>query len=295
MIFRASTTSRARMPTLTELNLYPIKSCGGISLREATLTPAGLMHEHIYDREWMVVDENSSFISQRSYPKMALISPRIKSETMELRAPGMLHLEIPLDLSDPETAPTLEVEVWGTKVKAYDCDETTAAWFSNAIGTPCRLVRFHPHAKRVANQKWTGDVEAPTLFSDGFPVLVVSQASLDDLNEKLKAQGRATLPMNRFRPNIVVDGIGAFEEDYAASLDFGDCVLKPVKPCARCTIPSVDQVTADVGPDPLDILRTYRADPKVDGGITFGMNAIVVKGEQQLLRVGQEVDVELAF
>jgi uncharacterized protein len=283
------------MATLTELNLYPIKSCGGISLREATLTPAGLMHEHIYDREWMVVDQNGVLVSQRDFPKMALISPRIKSETMELRAPGMLRLEIPLGLADPDTAPTLEVDVWGTKLKAYDCDDITAAWFSNAIGTTCRLARFHPHAKRLASEKWTGDVEAPALFADAFPYLVISQASLDDLNEKLSAQGRAALPMNRFRPNIVVTGIGAFEEDYAATLDFGDCALKPVKPCARCTVPSVDQATAEVGPDPLDILRTYRVDPKVDGGITFGMNAIVVKGEKQVLRVGQEVGVELAF
>lgn len=283
------------MAILTELNLYPIKGCAGISLREATLTKAGLMSEHIYDREWMIVDENGVFLTQRSHPKMALISPRIKSETLELRAPGMLRLEIPLDLPDPNTAPTLDVEVWGTKVKAYDCDETTAAWFSNAVGAKCRLVRFHPHAKRTANAKWTGDVEAPTLFSDGFPVLVISQASLDDLNEKLQAQGRAALPMNRFRPNIVINGIGAFEEDYTDVFDFGKSALKPVKPCARCTVPSVDQATAEVGPDPLDILRTYRVDPKVDGGITFGMNAILVKGENQVLRVGQEVDVELAF
>jgi uncharacterized protein YcbX len=283
------------MATLTELNLYPIKACGGISLREATLTRAGLMHEHVYDREWMVVDENGVFITQRHYPRMALISPRIKSETLELRAPGMLRLEIPLDLPDPDSAPTREVEVWGTKVKAYDCDETTAAWFSNAIGTPCRLVRFHPHAQRLASAKWTGDIEAPTMFSDGFPVLLISQASLDDLNDKLKAQGRAPLPMNRFRPNIVIDGIGAFEEDYTAALDFGQAALKPVKPCARCTVPSVDQATAEIGPDPLDILRTYRVDPKVDGGITFGMNAILVKGESQVLRIGQEVGVELAF
>lgn len=283
------------MAILTELNLYPIKGCAGISLREATLTKAGLMSEHIYDREWMIVDENGVFLTQRSHPKMALVSPRIKLETLELQAPGMLRLEIPLGLPDPDTAPTIDVEVWGTKVKAYDCDETTAAWFSNAIGTKCRLARFHPHAKRLASAKWTGDIEAPTLFSDGFPVLVISQASLDDLNEKLTAQSRAALPMNRFRPNIVIDGIGAFEEDYTAELDFGDSALKPVKPCARCTVPSVDQATAEVGPDPLDILRTYRVDPKVDGGITFGMNAILVKGENQVLRVGQEVDVELAF
>lgn len=283
------------MPILTELNLYPIKSCAGIALREATLTAAGLMSGHIYDREWMVVDAQGEFLTQREHPKMALITPRIKADTLELRAPGMLRLEIPLDLADPTDAPTLEVRVWDDSVKAYDCDDTTAAWFSNAIGVACRLVRFHPHAKRVANTKWTEGVEAPTLFSDGFPMLVISAASLDDLNRKLTAQGRNALPMNRFRPNIVINGVDAFEEDFAATFGIGRAVLKPVKPCPRCPIPSIDQTTGTIGPDPLDILQTYRANPKVDGGITFGMNAILLEGEGQVLRIGQDVDITLAF
>ena len=283
------------MPTLTELNLYPIKSCAGIALREATLTAAGLMSEHIYDREWMVVDANGVFMTQREHPKMALITPRIKAETLELRAPGMLRLEIPLGLPDPDDAPALDVRVWNDTVKAFDCDETTAAWFTGFLGVPCRLVRFHANAKRIANADWTGGIEAPTLFSDGYPVLVISQASLADLNEKLVAQGRDALPMNRFRPSLVIDGVGAFEEDYAASLAIGNATLKPVKPCARCPIPSIDQATGTIGPDPLDILQSYRANPKLDGGITFGMNAILLNGDGELLRVGQEVDVQLAF
>jgi hypothetical protein len=283
------------MPTLTELNLYPIKSCGGIALREAIVTTAGLMSEHIYDREWMVVDAHGHFLTQREYPKMALIAPHIKADTLELRAPGMLRLEIPLGLPDPEKAPTLDVQVWDDRVKAYDCDETTATWFSNALGVPCRLVRFHFDAKRVANAERTAGVEAPTLFSDGYPMLVISQASLADLNEKLIGQGRDALPMNRFRPNIVINGIAAFEEDYAAAIKIGDAVLKPVKPCPRCPIPSIDQATGQIGPDPLDILRSYRTNDKVDGGITFGMNAILLAGEGRILRVGQEVDIDLAF
>src|SRR5206468_857028 len=137
--------------------------------------------------------------------------------------------------------PTLNVRVWNDTVKAYDCDDTVAAWFSNAVGAPCRLARFHPHAKRLANAKWTGGAEAPTLFSDGFPMLLISEASLDDLNQKLTAQGRDALPMNRFRSNLVINGIEAFEEDYAETLAIGDAVLKPVKPCARCSMPAVDQ------------------------------------------------------
>ncbi len=283
------------MPILTELNLYPIKSCAGIALREAVVTEAGLMSEHIYDREWMVVDAQGAFLTQREHPKMALIVPRIKGDTLELRAPGMLRLEIPLDLPDPDQAPTLNVQVWDDTVKAYDCDAVTAAWFSNAVGVACRLVRFHPHAKRIANPQWTGDVEISTLFSDGYPLLVISEASLEDLNQKLIAQGREALPMNRFRPNLVIQGVEAFEEDYAASIKLGGVTLKPVKPCPRCPIPSVDQATGIVGPNPLDILQTYRVNPKIKGGIAFGMNAILLEGAGQVLRVGQELEIELAF
>ncbi len=283
------------MPILTELNLYPIKSCAGIPLRQATLTKAGLMSEHIYDREWMVVDAQGRFMTQREFPKMALIVPRIKADTLELRAPGMLRLEVPLGLPDSENESVVDVQVWDDTVKAYDCDETTAAWFSNFLGTSCRLVRFHAAAKRHGSAEWTGGLEAPTLFSDGYPMLVVSEASLNDLNGKLQAQGRDPLPMNRFRPNIVINGIEAFEEDYAESIRIGEAAVKPVKPCPRCPIPSIDQASGEIGPDPLDILRTYRANPKVDGGITFGMNAVLLEGEGQVLRVGQEVEVALAF
>lgn len=283
------------MPIVTELNLYPIKSCAGIALREATMSAAGLTSAHIYDREWMVVDSRGRFLTQREHPKMALITPRITADMLELRAPGMLRLQIPLDLPNPESTPTLDVQIWGDAVKAYDCDEITAHWFSNALGTDCRLVRFHQDAKRIANPQWTDGVEAPTLFSDGYPVLVISEASLADLNEKLVAQGRDALPMNRFRPNIVIGDTGAFDEDFAEAITIADVVLKPVKPCPRCPIPSVDQATGRIGPDPLDILQSYRANPRLDGAITFGMNSILLAGEGSTIRVGQDVNVEIAF
>lgn len=283
------------MPILTELHLYPIKSCAGVSLREATLTAAGLTSEHIYDREWMVVDAQGQFLSQREHPRMALIQPRIKADTLLLRAPGMLGLEIPLDLPHPDSARTIEVSVWQDRLRAYDCDEVTATWFSRFLGLPCRLVRFHPDAQRSADKNWTEGVEAPALFADGFPMLVLSTASLADLNERLVAQGRAAVAMDRFRPNIVISGVEAFEEDHAAALKIGAATIRPVKPCSRCPIPSVDAQTGETGPDPLDILRTYRADPRVGGGITFGMNAILVEGEGEILRLGQEVQLDLAF
>lgn len=289
-----SNTSNS-MPILTALHLYPIKSCGGIVLREATLTAAGLMSQYIYDREWMVVDKHGNFLTQREAPRMALIMPRIRGDALELRAPGMLPLRIPLDLPDPDDGPGLTVTIWNDRIKAYDCDAVTAAWFSNAVGVACRLVRFHPEARRIADTAWTGGIEAPTLFSDGFPVLVISEASLEDLNGKLLAQNRAALPMDRFRPNMVIGGIGAFEEDYAAALKIGNAILKPVKPCPRCVIPSINQATGQPGPDPLDILQGYRANQRVNGSITFGMNAIVLAGDGEVLRVGQEVEPELGF
>jgi uncharacterized protein YcbX len=283
------------MPTLSALTLYPIKSCAGISLQEATLTREGLMTEQIYDREWMVVDPDGVCVTQRTHPRMALITPHLKGATLELRAPGMLRLELELGLPDPDLAPTLTVQVWDDTVLAYDCDETTAAWFSAAVGTPCRLARFHAKATRAVSQAWTKGVAASTLFSDGYPVLVAGSASLADLNRRLKDAGRDAIPMNRFRPNVVIDGIEAFEEDYVESFALGEAVLAPVKPCSRCPMPSVDQATGSFGPDPLDIMQSFRAKPELDGAICFGMNAIVTEGAGQRLRVGQEVVANLAF
>lgn len=283
------------MPILSDIVLYPIKSCAGMALRQATLTGAGLMTQHIYDREWMVVDADGRALTQREHPRMALIVPTLKGDRMELRAPGMLRLEIALGLPDPELAPTLLTQVWDDQVLAYDCDELTATWISNAVGVPCRLARFHAKAVRQVSTKWTDGVASTTLFSDGYPILVTGSASLDDLNGKLRAAGRDAVPMNRFRPNLVIDGIEAFEEDYAESYRLGEALLKPVKPCPRCPMPSVDQATGRFGPDPLDLLQSYRAKPELDGAICFGMNSILIEGEGLQVHVGQEIDITLAF
>jgi uncharacterized protein YcbX len=283
------------MPILSEIILYPIKSCGGIALREVSVTSAGLMTAQIYDREWMVVDANGVCLTQREHPRMALITPTLKADTLELRAPGMLRLEIPLGLPDPAQAPTLTTHIWEETLQAYDCDELTAEWFTKAIGVPCRLARFHADVERAVSDQWTGGVAATTMFSDGYPILVVGAASLEDLNGKLRGAGREAIPMNRFRPNLVIDGIEAFEEDYAESFEIGAVVLKPVKPCPRGPMPSVDQATGEFGPDPLDIMQSYRAKPEVDGALCFGMNSILIAGEGRRVRVGQEIAVTLAF
>ena len=283
------------MPTITTLTLYPIKSCAGIALQAATVTAAGLSHLHAHDREWMVVDSDGQFLSQRSHPAMALIAPALQAGAMTVQAPGMPPLLIPTALPDRTQTPSMAVTIWDTNLSAHDCGDAAAAWFSQVLGQPCRLVRFDPEVRRLANKKWTLDADVPTRFADGYPMLLISQESLDDLNRRLQAQGRARLPMNRFRPNIVIDGVDAFEEDFLAAIQAGAASLQPVKPCTRCPMPAIDQATGEVGPDPMDILMTYRANPRVDGAVTFGVNMIVREGDGEILRVGQDIEAELAF
>lgn len=283
------------MPVITELNLYPIKSCAGIALQQAQLTEAGLSSELVYDREWMVIGENSMPLTQRAWPQMALIRPRLKADVLEVRAPGMLALEITLDLPDPAQTPRLDSHVWGDPVVGLDCGDLCATWFSKAIGTPCRLVRFPPDAARHASAKWTGAHQAPLMFADGYPLLVIGQSSLDDANQKLQAAGREPLPMNRFRPNLVLADCPPYEEDYAASIGSDQIEIKPVKPCSRCSFTAVDQATGTPGPNPLDILQSFRANALLDGEVSFGMNCIITKGEGQTLSIGQTLDLQLNF
>lgn len=282
---------------LTGLTIYPIKSCGGIALQEARATAAGLVSEseEIGDREWMVVDQNGRFLTQREYPAMALITPSLHQDVMELRAPGLPVLSVPLDLPDPHSAFTMTVQVWDDVLPAYDCDDVAARWFSEAVGAPCRLVRFHPKASRQGDPAWTEGADAPTMFSDGFPLLMIYEASLDELNRRLQYIGRDTLPMNRFRPNLVLSGAEAFEEDFAKSIEVGDTVIKPVKPCPRCPIPSIDQTTGMFGPDPRDVLRSERSESRLQGMVTFGVNCVLLQGEGTMLRVGQPAGIFLNF
>jgi uncharacterized protein YcbX len=224
------------MAILSEITLYPIKSCAGIAVRAATLTRAGLTVGPISDRKWMLVDLAGLFLSQREHPRMALIVPQLTEpglsvQTLQVDAPGMVPLQIEFDR--PDAASRVMVQVWDDRVIAFDCGAASAAWFSTALGTACRLVRFDPACAREASAAWTGAVAAPTRFSDGFPLLLIGAASLLDLNQKLRAAGRAALPMNRFRPNLVLDGIEAFDEDAAESFRLGAMLLRPVKPCAR--------------------------------------------------------------
>ena len=280
------------MATIASLHIYPVKSCRAVDLAAATLGTAGLESDGVGDREWMVVDAGGSFVTQREAPRMALVTPTIKDGMLVLDAPGMAPLSIRLQ-GFALRAANLDVRVWNHACRAFDEGDAAAAWLSGFLGRTLRLARFDPAHKRASNREWTGMVEALNRFSDGYPILVISQASLADLNGRLKHAGRASLPMNRFRPNIVLGDVGPFDEDRIVSFRAGEVLLKSVKPCPRCPIPSIDQATGVHGPDPLDILAQYRDDARL--GVVFGQNVIVAAGIGSVLRVGQELDAEWNF
>jgi uncharacterized protein YcbX len=171
-----------------------------------------------------------------------------------------------------------------------------AQWFSDFLQLPgLRLARFDPEHRRIASPRWTGGIEARVAFNDGYPLLVVSHAALDELNARLAAQGHAAVDMRRFRPNVVIDGVPAHEEDFIDTLSFGEVELKLVKPCARCSIPDVAPDSGEQGRGVMDALSAYRGDARVEGAITFGMNAIVLRGEGHMLRVGQRGACSMNF
>jgi uncharacterized protein YcbX len=284
---------RIIMPTLTQLLLYPIKSCAGMSVPAATLLESGLSAQGVHDREWMLVTDGGQFLTQREFPRMALIRPLPEDGHLRVSMPGQPDMTLPLHWGDAARA--RRVRIWDDLLEAADCGDAAAAWFARALGTNCRLVRFRRDIMRPTSVKWTNGVPAQTRFADGYPLLLIGQASLDDLNARLQASGRTALPMDRFRPNLVVDGLDAFEEDYVRALQADGIEIRPVKPCARCPIPAIDQATGIAGPDPLDILHTYRANARMEGAVCMGMNCIVTLGAGSTLRVGQALDSELAF
>jgi uncharacterized protein YcbX len=277
--------------TIAALYLHPVKSCAGIAVDRALLVETGFD----LDRAWMVVDPAGAMLTQRDEPRLALIRPTLRHGDMVLRAPGMLALHVALDRVE---APT-RARVWGDEVAAYDIGALAAQWFSDFLGRPLRLVRFDPEQRRLSSRHWTGAIEAENAFADAFPLLVASRASLADLNARLAAAGNPPVGIERFRPNIVLDGLAAFEEDHVDTLTIaaegGPVRLKFVKPCVRCSIPNVDPATAGTGPEPGATLATFRADARVDGGVTFAMNAVIVEGVDRELRVGQAAGATIAF
>jgi uncharacterized protein YcbX len=275
---------------IARLFAYPVKSCAGVELTEALLTETGLD----LDRAWMVVDTQGDFVSQRELPRMALVKVQLKQYEVVLRAPGMLALHLAVDAVEGPA----QVRLWGQEVGAYDMGDVAAQWFSDFLGRKLRLARFDPDRPRFSDTKWTGDVRAQNQFSDGFPLLVTSEGSLAELNRRLAAAGHGAVGIERFRPNIVLAGLEAHDEDRldVIRIEAGqEVLLRPVKPCPRCPIPDIDPATAESAPHVSEALRAYRSNEIVNGAITFGMNAIVLQGVDTTLRVGQRVTADWRF
>lgn len=277
---------------IARLFIHPVKSCAGIELPEALLAETGLD----LDRAWMVVDATGRFVSQRELPRMALVRPQLKRLEVVLRAPGMLALHLGVN----EVEKPARVRVWDDEVEAWDMGNVAAQWFSDFLEHPgLRLARFDPEVRRLASRRWTGGTEAPIEFADGFPLLVVGEGSLTELNRRLAAGGHAPVGIERFRPNLVLAGLAPHDEDRLQELRIatadGPVRLKLVKPCPRCPIPDVDPATGHTGTAVLDTLQGYRADSRLDGALTFGMNAIILEGAGRTLRTGDAVSADWYF
>lgn len=277
---------------LSELLIYPIKSAAGISVKAASLTPRGLEH----DRRFMVVDPKGHFMTQRRFPKMALISAHVATSAtsvakpigLSITAPGMSELGVMLTQQPEDAQQNVEVEVWGDRMIAQSCGSDAAAWFSQYLGIPCQLVHMPNATQRPTDHGKFGPNEIVS-FADAYPYLLLTEASLTGLNQKLAAKQASPVPMNRFRPNLVISGeLAPHAEDSWKRIRIGDAIFSVAKPCARCSIPNVDQAKGDRTQEPSRTLATYRA---WDRGIWFGQNLIQENPSEGELKVGDEVDV----
>ena len=260
--------------TLSGLYVYPIKSCGGVALESAAAGATGLRH----DRRWMLVDEAGEFLSQRGLPRMALISVRFAPDHLVVGAPGMTDLEVPLR---PEQVEDLVlVRVWGDAVLAASVGEEADRWFGEFLRLPCRLVYEPEDEVRSVDSAYAAD-EDQVGFADAFPFLLISDASLEDLNGRLEEP----VPMNRFRPNLVVSGCEPYAEDGWASVRIGTVPFRVAEPCARCAVTTVNQGTGARGKEPLRTLATYR---KAGGEVYFGRN--LIHDSPGTIRVGDPVE-----
>ena len=263
------------MVTVEELNIYPLKSGRGIGKTSVLVAATGFE----WDRNWMFTDTAGSFISQRTHPKLACIEPELSDTALTLRAPGLPPLTLPLE----PLGESIDVKVWKDQCAGLDQGDRASAWASSAVGAPLRLVRVVEAPRRMADPKFAGPRENPLAFADGFPILVCNRASLDSLNARMPEP----IPMERFRPNLVLDGLPPFAEDRIASLRVGAVTFSLVKPCTRCIITSTDQRTGARSTNPLPVLRKFRFDRTLLG-VTFGENAVLTAGVGTRIQRGAE-------
>lgn len=227
----------------------------------------------------MVVDNNNNFISQRENHKLALIQAKVFQNNLSLEAPGMPPFSIVFsDIGNNE-----QVMVWRDQCQAIDQGRKATDWFSEYLGSPCKLVMMEKLFQRKLDPGYAFAENNQTGFADGYPFLLISQESLNDLNSRLKI----SIPMNRFRPNIVVEGCRPYEEDSWQKIKIGDIVLEVVKPCVRCAITTIDQSSLATSKEPLATLATYRISPL--GGVIFGQN--LIHHNNGRLNVGDKVDI----
>jgi uncharacterized protein YcbX len=246
---------------LSEIWIYPVKSLGGIRLNEATMQERGLE----YDRRWMIIDENGKFVTQRFLSKMALIEVALTDSGLKIwnRLESQNAITVPYE---PVTNQARTVTIWDDTVEAVTVSGQADRWLSEQFGQKLELVKMPAQAERKADPKYAKNGENVS-FADGFPFLIISQASLDDLNSKLANP----ITMRRFRPNFVISGTAPFEEDQWTEIQIGDGVFEIVKPCARCILTTINPETAEKGAEPLKTLAGYR---KMNNKILFGQNAV---------------------
>jgi uncharacterized protein len=256
---------------VTELNVYPVKSTRATARERVRVAATGFE----WDRQWMIVDAKGVFLTQRTHPQLARIVPEVHGEALVLNAPGLGALSVPLTQRG-ERAP---VRIWNDDCVGLEQGSEAHDWVSRAVGQAVRLIRVAPDFRRLANPKFAGATPAPVNFPDGYPVLVCNEASLEDLNDRMPKR----IAMERFRPNIVVKGLPAWAEDRIGTLRIGAVTLRLVKPCVRCSIPSLDQRTGERSTDPTPALKKFRFS-KALRGVMFGENAVIVKG------VGEEIE-----
>ena len=248
------------MIQVSALYCYPIKSLGGVPLKEAVVTDRGLLH----DRRWMLVDERGQFLSQRKFAQMALLQVSIGENGLLVQHKNNGHsIVIPFQ---PQTNHMLTVTVWDSTSKAQQVSAEADAWFSEMLQVSCRLVYMPEEQPILVEPEYASGGEV-TSFSDGYPFLLIGQASLDYLNSKLEAP----VPMNRFRPNIVVSGSQPNAEDFWSAFNIGNMPFFGVKKCGRCVVTTIDQDTGNTGKEPLKTLATYRQE---GSKIYFGQNLL---------------------
>ena len=263
---------------ISELWVYPIKSLGGISLKEAQLSPRGLQ----WDRRWMLLDGEGNFLTQRQHHHMALLQVSLHPEVLQVmhRQKSLPPLQIPLHIED--TGEHVMAPVWDDQMLAWYVGKLYDEWFTEALDKPCRLLYMPDESERVATGKWSGR-QQPVSFADAYPILLIGQGSLDELNSRLEEPVR----MNRFRPNLVVEGALPFAEDQWHEFSVGDLNFWAEKPCSRCVLITIDQETLQKGKEPLQSLAQYR---RVGSKVLFGQNILCEAGGK--LSVGDEVVVK---